>query len=468
MNETSRGGVGPPGTNSKGDPPIGGFQPATQDLFGSQTAAGASITSSHQTSLDANLPSLGTPFGNELDGFGDSLNLTRLLAGDASTWDFNDPIGSSAANQGSYRPWEIDLTSGVSASTSSTSTTATMPPGSTLLTPAAGSMGNLAPPNVLAPPSSAALPRPPHYFQPHSHGAPTYIDQRLPSFQSQFQETPQQTAAPFHPPHYSSLVSHQRHQSQFLDHQQALQYHHPLHPRPHFPQKLHSHLTHHLNQPHGGGGGAINRVNKKSEAIQVADTTRLSRPSSAASSLGGGINSPQTDLHASLTAAEAAHPTLAAQLRKKVRTSSLEGSDMSGSDHSSTDHAPGQVAAISSTDGVAFKSPSGPTPRSGMGGRGGGGPGRKTKMSPPGSRTTTNIPTPSIDPDKPVKKKRKRCGECIGCQRKDNCGECAPCRNDKSHQICKQRRCEKLTEKKPKPPSAVNRGQVSCQSHTTT
>ncbi|CAD7004779.1 unnamed protein product [Ceratitis capitata] len=50
--------------------------------------------------------------------------------------------------------------------------------------------------------------------------------------------------------------------------------------------------------------------------------------------------------------------------------------------------------------------------------------------------------------DKQSKKKRKRCGECIGCQRKDNCGECAPCRNDKSHQICKQRRCEKLTEKK--------------------
>ncbi|GBP10318.1 DNA N6-methyl adenine demethylase [Eumeta japonica] len=47
-----------------------------------------------------------------------------------------------------------------------------------------------------------------------------------------------------------------------------------------------------------------------------------------------------------------------------------------------------------------------------------------------------------------TKKKRKRCGECIGCQRKDNCGDCAPCRNDKSHQICKQRRCEKLTEKK--------------------
>lgn len=50
--------------------------------------------------------------------------------------------------------------------------------------------------------------------------------------------------------------------------------------------------------------------------------------------------------------------------------------------------------------------------------------------------------------EKQTKKKRKRCGECIGCQRKDNCGDCAPCRNDKSHQICKMRRCEKLTEKK--------------------
>lgn len=50
--------------------------------------------------------------------------------------------------------------------------------------------------------------------------------------------------------------------------------------------------------------------------------------------------------------------------------------------------------------------------------------------------------------EKPVKKKRKRCGECTGCQRKDNCGDCAPCRNDKSHQICKVRRCEKLTDKK--------------------
>lgn len=58
--------------------------------------------------------------------------------------------------------------------------------------------------------------------------------------------------------------------------------------------------------------------------------------------------------------------------------------------------------------------------------------------------------------EKPKKKKRKRCGECYGCQRKDNCGECAPCRNEKSHQICKMRRCEKLIERKvnaPAPPA---------------
>ncbi|CAG0882710.1 unnamed protein product [Cyprideis torosa] len=58
------------------------------------------------------------------------------------------------------------------------------------------------------------------------------------------------------------------------------------------------------------------------------------------------------------------------------------------------------------------------------------------------------------DEDKVPKKKRKRCGECPGCQRKDNCGDCAPCRNAKSHQICKARRCEKLTERKPKKPKS--------------
>ena len=65
--------------------------------------------------------------------------------------------------------------------------------------------------------------------------------------------------------------------------------------------------------------------------------------------------------------------------------------------------------------------------------------------------------------EKGSKKKRKRCGECPGCQRKDNCGDCAPCRNDKSHQICKVRRCEKLTEKKIRK-AAVSTGKTRLRS----
>ncbi|CRL08358.1 CLUMA_CG021429, isoform A [Clunio marinus] len=110
--------------------------------------------------------------------------------------------------------------------------------------------------------------------------------------------------------------------------------------------------------------------------------------------------------------------------RRKIRASSLESSTESDTssamdiDGNSSGN-PGQVAAVSSTDN--FKSP------------------MHSSMDN-GDQTSTG--------EKQKQKKRKRCGECIGCQKKDNCGECAPCRNDKSHQICKQRRCEKLTEKK--------------------
>ena len=142
---------------------------------------------------------------------------------------------------------------------------------------------------------------------------------------------------------------------------------------------------------------------------------------------------------------EASHPTLAAQLRKKTnRTGSLEGSE---SDQSAD--TPGQVAAISSTD-QAFKSPSNVTrlmltPPPSSHGMGNGSSNGKTGL---GSQQPT--PSMGLDLEKSNKKKRKRCGECLGCQRKDNCGQCAPCRNDKSHQICKVRRCERLTEKKPR------------------
>lgn len=110
--------------------------------------------------------------------------------------------------------------------------------------------------------------------------------------------------------------------------------------------------------------------------------------------------------------------------RRKIRAASLESSNESDGVGSSSVESSGQVAAISSTAG--FKSP-------------------LACHQNPNMHPEDDLHELS---DKPAKKKRKRCGECIGCQRKDNCGDCAPCRNDKSHQICKMRRCEKLTEKK--------------------
>lgn len=112
--------------------------------------------------------------------------------------------------------------------------------------------------------------------------------------------------------------------------------------------------------------------------------------------------------------------------RRKIRASSLESSAESDGASSNMDlgsESSGQVAAVSST--ASFKT---------------------HHAMPANSLDVDDISGGGVD--KQVKKKRKRCGECIGCQRKDNCGDCAPCRNDKSHQICKQRRCEKLTEKK--------------------
>ncbi|UYV83175.1 cxxc5 [Cordylochernes scorpioides] len=52
------------------------------------------------------------------------------------------------------------------------------------------------------------------------------------------------------------------------------------------------------------------------------------------------------------------------------------------------------------------------------------------------------------DLEKVPKKKRKRCGECPGCMKKDNCGECGPCKSVRSHQICKMRKCDQLKTKK--------------------
>ena len=138
--------------------------------------------------------------------------------------------------------------------------------------------------------------------------------------------------------------------------------------------------------------------------------------------------------------------------RSKARTTSLEGSESDNSVRSLRSESdpgladtPGQVAAISSTD---------PTPDTITG--------LAEAFKPPADPSASDAGSPSLNlgrsllnrsedadsGEKTTKKKRKRCGECSGCQRKDNCGDCAPCRNEKSHQICKNRRCDRLTEKK--------------------
>lgn len=139
--------------------------------------------------------------------------------------------------------------------------------------------------------------------------------------------------------------------------------------------------------------------------------------------------------------------------RRKIRASSLESSTTEGSDGTNSNmdgimsgsnsmsnnpcENSGQVPSISSTAG--FKSHNNSSHNN------------HNSLNNTNNNNNISMDVDEIsggNSDKQVKKKRKRCGECIGCQRKDNCGDCAPCRNDKSHQICKQRRCEKLTEKK--------------------
>jgi hypothetical protein len=440
MNETSRGSGG--GGSTRGDPPIGGYPPPSSSTTPSSSApavisTAATSTTATTSSTSSDLPSLSASLSGDLDGLGEGLSLTRLLAGDSNSWDFSDPLGSAAAaasqSQGSYRPWEADLATSTASTMSDTSTSGTF---TTLISV------STAPPNVLAPPSPAMPRHQPHphhaFYQPHPHHA-AYIDQRLPSFNSQFQEVP--------PPGYPGATPGHAHyplvpppvqareipniQQQFLDerHIQSQHHHslglygHPAHtlaqPRPHFPPT--SRLAAHITSPQS-------IVARKSHPHEIPRSHHL-----------GHHHAPSSEMTAVLTAVEA-HPTLAAQLRKKTaRAGSLEGSE---SDRSSmTADTPGQVAAISSTD---------PTPESLAG--------LADSFKPHiGGLGVTSMqhPTPSIDDDydKPTKKKRKRCGECTGCQRKDNCGECAPCRNDKSHQICKLRRCDRLTEKKPRKPN---------------
>ena len=451
MNESSQGG----GASARGDPPIGGYPPPSSSTGGHDiTHMSATPTSSHHrtsgasstttatstTSNDLNLPNMNSDL--DLDATG--LSLTRLLAGDTGGWDFNDPLGAGGvatsthnSQLGSYRPWEAALrlaastapptraTSNIissmdtSASTLTTLTTVSMAP----------------PPNVLAPPSTMPRPHPQTFYQPQTH-----YNSSLPSFQSQFHEVPppfggSAPPAPHVPhapqPHYPLVPPPVQAreipniQQQFLDERHIQSQHHLLYaghahlaqPRPHFPatpSRLAAHIM--AGPPAPPPPTGATPTHRKSNAHHERAT-------------------PSSDI-THLTAVEA-HPTLAAQLRKKTaRAGSLEGSE---SDQSSVD-TPGQVAAISSTD---------PTPETLAS--------LADAFKPHvGVHGGMQHPTPSMggdDSDKPTKKKRKRCGECAGCQKKDNCGECAPCRNDKSHQICKLRRCERLTEKKPRKPN---------------
>ncbi|XP_075063560.1 methylcytosine dioxygenase TET3 isoform X2 [Mixophyes fleayi] len=59
-------------------------------------------------------------------------------------------------------------------------------------------------------------------------------------------------------------------------------------------------------------------------------------------------------------------------------------------------------------------------------------------------------------------KKRKRCGVCIPCLRKEPCGDCYNCVNrSTSHQICKMRKCEELKKKRLVPLKGVESGSES-------
>ncbi|XP_022702729.1 DNA N6-methyl adenine demethylase-like isoform X2 [Varroa jacobsoni] len=106
-------------------------------------------------------------------------------------------------------------------------------------------------------------------------------------------------------------------------------------------------------------------------------------------------------------------------------------------------HSPGQNHSLSQSSSLRQLSTP-PTP---------------TQMVPPSSPpglTTDGPGTPSLEQQRGghQKKKRKRCGECPGCLKKDNCGECGPCRSVRSHQICKMRRCDTLVKtKKDKTPA---------------
>ena len=397
MNETSRG---------EPDPPISGGG------GGGNGAVPPSVPSSAAPTSSSLLPSLGTDF----DGLGvDSgfSQLSKLLSNDSNPDPWMDSLGSSAlggiaSSQSNYRPWEAAQQAAAAqhalamSSSGLTATTSSLLPSSRASDP-------VAPPNVSmrSMHGHMATPQPTFYHPGGHYQAPpgvsahhsSYHDQRLPSFQSQFQETtPQYPAVPT-PTSAASSSAVAAAAPGVLD----------------FISPGGDSTYHHL-QPRTGAderNTSSNSPTKSSTTTNIVDQ----------------------------------HPTLTAQLRKKSRVSSLDapGSSNNNSGSHNTAEAqqqrdtPGQVAAISSTEPTLEK------PGLAAGGLSGHGSALE-------SGGDIDIDDPSVPGGKNGKKKRKRCGECTGCSKKENCGDCAPCRNDKSHQICKQRRCEKLTEKKPRAP----------------
>ena len=68
----------------------------------------------------------------------------------------------------------------------------------------------------------------------------------------------------------------------------------------------------------------------------------------------------------------------------------------------------------------------------------------------PGAGTTSGESQSPLMTKKPKRTRRKRCEKCEGCRTKDNCGRCSVCTNPNStNSICKHRRCEVLTRRRP-------------------
>lgn len=321
MNETSQGGGVASASSSTSsstpnrDPPIGGYPVSSR-----ATPTATSTSHQGQSSGEDSLPSLGTEFESLA---GEGLTLSRLLAGDSSTWDPFDPLNpSTTGGPGQYRPWEVDLNMSTAPSTSTTCNSTTV----------LSTRTSAAPPNVLAPPATRPIhPHPSSFYQPTAHH---FIDQRLPSFQSQFQEIP--PPPPYHHGHYTpTLMAAAANPVQPFIEGSSQTYHHLQPIRP----------------------SVTNASTSYPSLTSVTTTTTTSSVSTGARQRKAptpGMTNLKTAATPNTTLIDA-HPTLTAQLRKKSgRAGSLETTASSEDPDTA-----GQEAAISSTDSALDKQLSG-------------------------------------------------------------------------------------------------------------